>query len=38
MTESSTLPTTVPGARFYGTVTFDVRLPTSFCVHCHCSM
>lgn len=28
----------VPGACFCGAVRFEVTLPTTFCVHCHCTM
>ena len=33
-----TKPATVPGACLCGAVRFEIELPTSFCVHCHCSM
>ncbi len=29
---------TVSGACLCGAVRFEIGLPTSFCVHCHCSM
>ncbi len=29
---------TVPGSCFCGEIRFEMALPTSFCVHCHCSM
>ncbi|HEX7408217.1 MAG TPA: GFA family protein [Candidatus Binatia bacterium] len=29
---------TVPGACLCGAVRFEIRLPTLFCAHCHCSM
>jgi hypothetical protein len=28
----------VPGSCLCGAVRFEVKLPTRFCVHCHCSM
>lgn len=28
----------VPGACACGAVRFEIQLPTSFCVHCHCSL
>ena len=28
----------IPGACLCGTIRFSVRLPTSFCGHCHCTM
>lgn len=31
-------PDTVPGSCFCGAVRFRVEMPTSACVHCHCSM
>ncbi len=29
---------TVAGSCFCGAVRFEITLPTTFCVHCHCSM
>ncbi|MFI5394769.1 MAG: GFA family protein [Candidatus Binatia bacterium] len=29
---------TIPGACLCGAVRFEIRLPTLFCAHCHCSM
>jgi hypothetical protein len=31
-------PAIVPGSCLCGAVRFEVKLPTRFCVHCHCSM